>query len=152
MNRLIKLTLIADIFGCLGMGIFYGLKEKSLDVAFIGLIYSFGNIFIPLLIGVGLFQFLVRGTTNQIKMKVLLLQILSLLILFIMGLIAWATIDLIIDSKHLSIENIMGDFNSQFLGFTPALVIAAVAIPIIDKVLKKKDNNLNKSIASILDE
>jgi hypothetical protein len=139
-RRIILTTLLASLFGCCAMGILFLFKSPE-DAIYV-VVLSFGNILIPTLLGVIVFQLIKNKITFTNQAKTIALRILVLVLIFALALIIWALADVIFSA--FTLENVIADFNSQFLGFTPIALVLAIIIPAIDLLIDKKikkDNN-----------
>jgi hypothetical protein len=136
MKRIITLTLLSDIGVGLAMLIFFSITD-SWGIGLYAGILTFGNILIPTLIAVLIFQ-LVKKTTNfDNPLLTISTQTMLLAGLFVFGLFIWATAEAILFTT-LTWENIIDDYNSQFSGFLPVAFTEAFLIPTIDLWLTKR--------------
>ena len=130
-------TIIADLFGLLITVLAWAIMGDS--NAGLLVIFVFGNIFIPTLIGVILFRFVKSITYQTDSIISLLRQSVILTIIFLFGLVIWSIADgLFTDGLTGSIfYQIKQDFISEFLGYVPATIAIALIIPFIDNWLRK---------------
>jgi hypothetical protein len=105
-------------------------------MALYGAILTFGNIVIPTLLGVLLFQIVKNKIKFANETKTLVLRMLVLIVVFILSLIMWAIGD--VGFSDLTLQNIKEDFNSQFSGFSLIAISLAIAIPSIDILMDRK--------------
>ena len=127
MGRIIKLTLLADIFSCFMMFIYLTIVD-SFGMGLYAGILTFGNILIPTLGAVIIFTLINRRTTISNPIQTIVLQSIILCLVFIFGLFVWATIDVYLFDT-LTWENIENDYKSQFAGFLPVVFTEALLIP-----------------------
>jgi hypothetical protein len=122
---------LSTLLGCL-LGVFLLLFSDESSAFYVGILI-FGNILFPTLLGVLLFQLVKRWVTFRSLTKTLVVRILVLVLLFAIGLVLWAIGDVALSG--LTIEKVVDDFNSQFLGFTPIALCLAISIPAFDLLL-----------------
>jgi hypothetical protein len=134
LKRILLTTLFATLLGCLIAGVLF-LFESS-GMALYGAILTFGNIIIPTLLGVLIFQIVKSKINFANETKTLVLRMLVLIVMFILALVIWAIGD--VAFSDLTLQNIKEDFNSQFSGFSIIAISLAIAIPSIDILMDGK--------------
>ncbi len=138
MGQIIKLTLLADLVSCFIMFFSYLLFDHP-SHAFLALIYTFGNIFIPTFIAVIIYRQLRQKTTLSNSFRTIVFQICILIIIFLIGIFIWAGVNIML-FEHLTHNNITKEFNSEFKPWLPALFSLAFFIPLIDYKIWKNEN------------
>lgn len=134
MRRILLTTLFATLLGCLIVGILF--LFESPRMALYGAILTFGNIVIPTLSGVLLFQIVKSKIKFVNETKTLIVRMLILIAIFFLSLIIWAIGE--VGFSDLTIQNIKENFNSQFSGFSLIAISLAIAIPAIDLLVDRK--------------
>lgn len=135
MIRIITLTILSDIGGCIAMLVYYALSH-SLEKGIILGIFTFGNVLFPTLITVLMFQLIKGRTTFPNHLITTFVRIALLLFLIFVGLFLWATAEAVLFTT-LTWKNIIDDLNSQFFPFLPVAFAIAFLIPLIDQRLTK---------------
>jgi hypothetical protein len=138
MKRIFLTTLFATLLGCFIVGMLF--LFESPRMALYGAIMTFGNIIIPTLVGVLLFQVVRKKIKFVNETKTLILRMLILFLVFILALIIWAIGDIALSG--LTIKNIVDDFSSEFAGFIIIAISSAIAIPSIDILVDRKAHKL----------
>ena len=135
MKRIILTTILADICGCISAGLISLYSEENSGIFLLVVIYMFGNIFIPTLIGVLLYQVIKKKLPIGNSTNRFILHITILILILVIGVLLWTMLDVI---NNFTIENLIEDFNRDFRGFIPFALVIAVAIPSIDILLTRK--------------
>lgn len=141
MKRIFLTTLFAALLGLLIIAMLLLFKGETFGtILYMGFLII-GSSIVPVLIAVLLFQIVRRQINFKNQTKTLILRILILILIFALGLIVWSFIDVIIYNagfSDLALQNVIEDFESQFLGFIPATLPVAIAIPAIDILIEEK--------------
>lgn len=91
MKQIIKLTLLSDLAACLVMFLYYLLVDQYL--AFLVLFFSFGNLFVPTLIGVPVFRLIRKKLILSNPFRTVAFQTCVLTIIFLIGILIWVKAD-----------------------------------------------------------
>jgi hypothetical protein len=98
-----------------------------------------GNIIIPVLIAVLIYQLLKKTLPYQNKGKAVWIHVAILLILYPLGLVAWSILDVLLGLAASANESffsaVTSDFLSQFRSFVVIAFLLAVLIPLVDRQL-----------------
>jgi ATP/ADP translocase len=143
MKRIITLTLMSDIGGCLAMLLFFTITDNWGIGLYAG-VMTFGNILLPTLIAVLIYQIVKNKTKFDNHFLTITIQTILLAGLFIFGLFLWASADAIAFTT-LTWNNVIDDYNAQFSGFLPVVFTEALLIPTIDLWLTKRQKNEDTS-------
>lgn len=136
MIRILFTTLLADLIGCVISFITLLFIENGEDINFLYIgLFLFGNLFFPTLIGVLVYQLLKFKLPFINSPQKFIQHILSLILVFTIALTAWTIFDVIDD---FTFENLKDDFKNQFLGFVPAALSIAIAIPILEVIFNSE--------------
>jgi hypothetical protein len=138
MKRVLLTTLFALLWAFIFTLVLFSIESVEMGIYAATMII--GISFIPVLVAVLLFQ-LIRKRIVANSTLPFIIQILLMILIMSVGLILWSVADAIPD---FSLENVVEDFHSQFLGFTPLALSLAIAIPAIDKLIDKIDKKANK--------
>jgi hypothetical protein len=138
MKRLLLTILFADLAGCLTTGIMLFFSDDLSMLPFV-LIMTFGNILIPTILAVLIYQ-IVKQVYYVNLYRTLILHSGTMILISIVAIIIWIILDVIYSFgiKDLTFIHIKDDFTTQFLGFIPAIISVALTIPLIENFLTKK--------------
>ena len=138
MKRLLLTTVFADLTGCLTTGIMLFFSDDLSMLPFV-LIMTFGNILIPTIFAVLIYQ-IVKQVYYINSCRTLILHSGTMILISIVVIIIWTIVDVIYSFgiKELTFIRIKDDFKTQFLGFIPAIISVALTIPLIENFLTKK--------------
>jgi len=132
MKQIIKLTLLSDLAASMVMFIYYLMFDQHL--AFLVLFFSFGNLFVPTLIGVLVFRLLRKKLILSNSFLTVAFQTCVLTIIFLIGILVWANADVLLyGSLRDEHWNLTKEFNSEFKIWLPALFSLALFIPILEQ-------------------
>jgi len=135
MKRIILTTIFASLCGCISAGLIALFSAENPAFFLIVIIYMFGSIFIPTLIGVLLYQFIKKKLPIGNSTNRFILHIAILILILAIGVLLWTMLDVI---NNFTIKNLIEAFNRDFRGFIPFAFVIAVAIPAIDILLTRK--------------
>lgn len=141
---LIKLTFLANLTSCLVMFFYYLMVDQHL--AFLVLFFSFGNLFVPTLIGVLGFRLIRKKLIRSNPFRTIAFQTCVMSIIFLIGILIWAKLDVLLfgtlRNEHWNVEK---EFNSEFKIWLPALFSLSFFIPYLDHRFSKADRMIENN-------
>lgn len=148
MIKFIMLTFLADLAACMVMFFYYLMVDQHL--AFLVLFFSFGNLFVPTLIGVLVFRLIRKKLMRSNPFRTIAFQTCVLIIIFLIGILIWAKVDVLLyGTLHDENWNVAKEFNSEFKIWLPALFSLAFFIPYLDHRFSKADRMIENKFNPI---
>ena len=137
----IKVEVILCIF--ISSAMFY--KGESFGWIFYKSFIIFGGYFFPILIASTLYYFVIRKRfQNSSGTATFFLQTVLLFIIFQLGLLIWAALD-VMNSQgffSLTIAAILADYQKEFLPAVPLTILVALVYPLLDWFTEQQEEEL----------
>lgn len=132
MLQIIKLPFLADLAACMVMFIYYLMVDQHL--AYLVLFFSFGNLFVPTLIGVLVFRLLRKKLILSNSFLTVAFQTFVLTCIYLIGILIWVKADVLLYGSLRDEQwDLAKEFNSEFKIWLPALFSLALFIPILEQ-------------------
>lgn len=147
MEKIIKLTILTVIGGCIVMFIY----RSVIDTIAMGLyagIFTIGNILFPSFGGVLIYKLIKGKTSFKNVITTIILQAILLSGLFMLGLYIWAAAEAGI-YKELTWKETKAVFHSEFSAFIPVVFSEGILIPILDKILTRHKSSKKSRIKTL---
>jgi amino acid transporter len=131
MTQIIKLTVALLLLFCL-YAFIIGVVNESLNVGLYYAILGVGSLFFPVLIFVVIYHFLFSKRFNYSNRWLgFLAKSISLILISFVGLFIWALLEFLMFSGiKLDMKHILDDYQHEYLGYMPPIIILAFLIPI----------------------
>jgi hypothetical protein len=146
--RIIKLALYTTIINCFVIGmlvvpLYY--REINIAESIGSVIYTFGNIVIPITVATILYVWLNTKVMSTNFNGKIVLMMLILMLMFSAGLITWILLEVAIFYHTLSLEKINTVFEGEFLIFSPLVISTAIVLPLLGRRMQSGIHNVAAS-------
>jgi hypothetical protein len=141
MKRILLTTIISSIGVMVLFSIYATIVDRDLNTFVYLLILGTGNIIIPTFATVCVYRLLALAINLKTEWKNLLTRMLLLGLTMFIGLWIWAIIDVYEfhgSYKAITVERVIEDFNSEFYGWLRIAFMLMIAIPLVDRIIKRK--------------
>ena len=136
------IAIIVNLIIGLTIGIATSLVEKEALLFIYVTIHLFGNFFIPLIIASALYFFIKKYFKQMSGLLGVVAYSALLFIVIQAGLFFWSMLDVIVYNsgfENFTLKNIISDYNREFARLLLVIIFSAIAIPVADILIKKRN-------------
>jgi len=141
MKWILLTTIISSIGVMLLFSVYGAIVERDIGIFMYLLILGTGNIIAPTFVAVLTDRLISHFVKSSKKWKNLMIRMILLGISMFIGLWIWAIIDVKVyygSYREITFERVVEDFNSEFYGWLRVAFMLMIAIPLIDREIKRR--------------